>query len=476
MKIDRKSFLKVAGLGTAGMIVKPSSVSAKADIEASVQEGHVQRFNMHGFRAPKLDRVRLGFIGIGNRGSGTVTRFARIEGVEIKALCDIVPNRVNRVATAIKKYSHNPVLYTDGENAWKKLCERDDIDFVIVSTPWHLHAPQSAYAMECGKHVALEIPGVKTLEECWQLVETSERTKKHCMLLANSAFGDFNILVLNMARQGFFGEIVHGEGAYIHDRATLNSQWKRDLNNEGWFLYRPWRLKENISRNGNLYAAHGLGSVCQVMDINYGDKMEYMVSMSGNDFTLGPKMREMAEIDKFYEPYTGLKFRGNMNTSIIRTYRGRTIMLQHDISTVRPGVRFNMISGTKGIAQQTPEPPKIATGHEWLSNEEYKALEAKYTPEISKKAGAMAKQMGGHGGVDAMLAWRIIDCLRNGLPCDVDVYDVALWSSICPLSEWSVVNRSNSVNIPDFTSGSWRTNERGMDINMELGGGSTKFL
>lgn len=476
MKINRKIFLKVAGLGAAGMIVRPGETAAASMSAAPVQGNHVQKFNMHGFGAPKLDRVRVGFIGIGNRGSGTVTRFARIEGVEIKALCDLVPNRVNRVANSIKKYSHNPVLYTDGEDAWKKLCERDDIDLVVVSTPWHLHAPQSAYAMECGKHAALEIPGVKTIEECWQLVETSERTRKHCMLLANSALGDFNLLVLNMARKGFFGEIVHGEGAYIHDRATLNSQWKRDINNEGWFLYRPWRLKENISRNGNLYAAHGLGTVCQVMDLNYGDKMEYMVSMSGNDFTLGPKMKEMAGIDNFYEPYTGLKFRGNMNTSIIRTYKGRTIMLQHDISTVRPGVRFNMISGTKGIAQQTPEPAKIATGHEWLPDAEYKALEEKYRPEILKRVGDLAKQLGGHGGVDSLLAWRIIDCLRNGLPAEVDVYDVALWSSICPLSEWSVTNRSNSVTIPDFTSGAWKTNERGMDINLEKGGGNTKFI
>ncbi len=472
MKLNRKNFLKIAGFGAAGMVVKKS----QDDTTSPFQVKHTQTFNMHGYAAPKLNKVRIGFIGIGSRGTGVVNRFARVEGVEIKALCDVVPERVEKAINNVKQYSHKPEAYTGDDNAWKKLCERDDIDLVVATTPWALHAPNALYAMEHGKHAAIEIPGVKTIEECWQIVETSERTRKHCTLLANSAYGDFNLLTLNMAREGFFGEVIHGEGAYIHDRVSGTDRWERDESNNNWFSYRPWRLKENINRNGNLYAAHGLGTICQVMDLNYGDRMDYMVSMSGNDFTMAGKMKELAEMDDYYKAFVGLNFRGNMNTSIIRTKKGKTIMLQHDISSPRPNVRFNMISGTKAIIQLTPAPAKIATSHEgWLSQNEFESLEQKYTPEISKKVGSLAKDLGGHGGTDAMVAWRIVDCLRNGIPLDIDVYDAALWSSVVPLSEWSVAHRSNSVEVPDFTSGAWKTNERGMDINLRRGG-TTKFI
>ena len=472
MKLNRKNFLKLTGLAAAGLLAK----SGRAVNKPFSDNKRVQNFNMHGYSPGKLEKVRIGFIGIGSRGAGVVQRFARVEGVEIKALCDLYSDRVEKVKKSIMEFSHNPDSYSGHADDWKRVCEREDIDLIVSTTPWALHAPNAIYAMEQGKHVAIEIPGVKTLEECWQIVETSESTKKHCTLLANSAYGEFNLLTLNMAREGFFGEIIHGEGAYIHDRVSGTDRWKRNPANHHWFSYRPWRLKENINRNGNLYAAHGLGTICQVMDINYGDKMDYMVSMSGEDFTMSHKIRELAETDNYYKPYVDLKFRGNMNTSIIRTSKGRTIMLQHDISSPRPNVRFNMISGTKGIIQQTPVPAKIATSHDgWLSPDEYNALEQKYQPEISRKVGDLAKNLGGHGGTDAMVAWRIIDCLRNGIPLDIDVYDTALWSSIVPLSEWSVAHNSMSVDVPDFTAGAWKTNERGMDINL-IRGGTTRFV
>jgi hypothetical protein len=467
MKNNRREFIKMAGMAGAALVVGPGQ--AKSNIP--YREKHQQRFNMHGYAAPKLDRVRIGFIGVGSRGSGTVRRMARVEGVDIKAVCDIVPQRVSDTIESIKKYSQHPDSYTENEDAWKQLCDREDIDLVIISTPWKLHTPQAVYAMEQGKHAATEVPAATTIEDCWKLVETSERTRKHCMMLANSAYGDFQILTLNMARQGFFGEIIHGEGAYIHDRVSGDNRWVRDENNNNWFGYRPWRLDENSKRNGNLYPTHGLGTICQVMDLNYGDQMDYLVSVSSNDFTMGEKMKELAATDDFYKPYANMDFRGNMNTTTIRTRNGRTIMLQHDISSPRPNVRFNLISGTKAIAQQYPLPPKIATSHEgWLSQEEFNQVEEKYTPEISKRIGNIAKDIGGHGGVDTMLVWRLVDCLRNGIPLDMDVYDAALWSCIAPLSEWSVANRSNSIEVPDFTSGAWETNERGMDIALEKGG------
>jgi hypothetical protein len=472
MKHNRRKFLKqisLVGFGLTG--VSKLAGADKAGIREPFLQVSRQRFNMHNYAAPSMGTVRIGFIGVGSRGSGTMSRFARIDGVEVKAVCDIVPGRVRSAIERIEEFSHNPDSYSGDENEWKKICERDDIDLVIISTPWHLHAPQAIYTMENGKHVGVEVPAAATIRECWQLVETSERTRKHCMMLANSAYGPFNILTLNMARQGFFGEIIHGEGAYIHDRVSGANRWRRDEENAGWFGYRPWRLDENIGRNGNLYPTHGLGSVCQVMNLNYGDRMDYLVSVSGDDFTMGPLMEELAAEDDYFKPYVGQKFRGNMNVTIIRTLKGRTIMLQHDISSPRPNVRYNLISGTKGIARQTPAPARIATSHDgWLPQEEYDALAEEYNPEINKRVGEISREIGGHGGVDTMMAWRMIDCLRNGLPLDMNVYDAALWSSVVPLTEWSVANRSNSVSVPDFTSGAWETNKPNMDIELKQGG------
>lgn len=477
MKNNRRDFLKnisLAGLGLTG--AGKLTDSFLSGIREPFQQTHRQRFNMHDYSAPALETVRIGFIGVGSRGSGHVRRYARIEGVEIKALCDTIPGRVTGTIDRLEGGLHYPDAYHGSEDEWKKVCDRDDIDLIIISTPWDQHAEQAIYAMEQGKHVGVEVPVALTIEDCWKLVETSEQTRKHCMMLANSAYGDFNILTISMARQGFFGDIVHGEGAYIHDRVSGSNRWRRDPENANWFGYRPWRLDANVGRNGNLYPTHGLGSICQVMNLNYGDQMDYLISLSGDDFTMGDKMKELAAEDDYYNSYVGKSFRGNMNVSVIRTHNGRTIMLQHDISSPRPNVRYNLISGTKAIARQSPPPARFATGHGgWLSQDEADLLTEKYKPEISKRVGEISSEIGGHGGVDTMMAWRMIDCLRNGIPLDMDVYDAALWSAIGPLSEWSVANRSNSIDVPDFTSGAWETNKPGMDIELQYGG-STRII
>ena len=319
----------------------------------------------------------------------------------------------------------------------------------------------AVYAMEQGKHVTIEVPAAVSMEECWQLVETSERTRKHCMMLENCCYDFFELLTLNMARQGFFGEIIHAEGAYIHNLIDLN------FNAKGY--QDMWRLRENGSRKGNLYPTHGLGPVCQVLNINRGDKMDYLVSVSGNDFMMGDKAKELAAKNDFYKEFVGMPFNGNMNTTTIRTNHGKTIMIQHDVTSPRPYSRIHLVSGTKGTALKYPE-PRISNSHEgWLSAEEMKTLEEKFTPNIVKKVGEMAKKVGGHGGMDFIMDWRLIDCLRNGLPLDQDVYDAASWSSVWPLSEWSVNNRSNSVDVPDFTRGSWKKNQP-HDIDLKQGG------
>lgn len=470
MQNNRRDFLRLSGLAGLGLL---NSKSIFASTETGVREKikkqpgkkHVQRFNMCGYAAPKLESVRIGFIGLGNRGPGAVERMTHIEGTEIKGLCDIRTERVEFVRNKLAGTSHNPVTYSGNDDSWKKLCENNDIDLIYIATPWNMHAQMAVYAMNHGKHVCTEVPAAITIEECWQLVEASERNKKHCMMLENCCYDFFELLTLNMARQGYFGEVIHGEGAYIHDLLTGNFSKTK--------YYDMWRLKQN-HRNGNLYPTHGLGPICQIMNINRGDKMEYLTAMSGNDFMMGEMAKKLSSEDTFFKPFENKPFRGNINTTLIKTSKGKTIMLQHDVTSPRPYSRLHLVSGTKGMASKYPLPARVSKGHEWLSETEMKELEEKFAPPIIRKIGEMAKKVGGHGGMDFMMDWRTIDCLRNGLPLDQDVYDAALWSAIGPLSEYSVANRSQSVDVPDFTCDSWKTN---VPLDTELKqGGTTRVI
>jgi predicted dehydrogenase len=467
MKSNRRNFLKLSGLagmgiaGGAHILDVHAASPANVEIKNRLSSQDSKHFNMSGFAAPKLETVRIGFIGLGNRGPGAVERMSKIDGVDIKALCDLRPEKANKAKKLLENTSHRPEIYTGNENEWKKVCERKDIDLIYIATPWNLHTPMALYAMEHGKHAASEVPAAVTLEECWQLVETSEKTHQHCMILENCCYDFFELLTLNMARQGFFGEIVHAEGAYIH--ALMESNFSKTN------YYDMWRLKANL-RNGSLYPTHGLGPIAQVLDINRGDRMDYLVSVSSNDFMMGTKAKELAAKDSFYKPYENKTFRGNMNTTTIRTVKGKTMMIQHDVTSPRPYSRIHLVSGTKGTALKYPEPGRISNSHEgWLSEQEFKLLEEKYAPPIVKKVGELAKQIGGHGGMDFLMDWRLIDCLRNGLPLDIDVYDAAAWSSVAPLSEKSVGNRSSTIDVPDFTAGSFKTNEP-VDVFLQQGG------
>ena len=458
MKSNRRKFLKATSIASVGLAGIFSSAAVQA---APVAGNRKQRFNMCGFRAPKLETVRIGFIGLGNRGPGAVQRMSKIEGVDVRGLCDVRPERNQVALKVLDGTNQKPELFSGSEEAWKKMVDRADIDLIYICTPWHLHAPMAVYAMEQGKHVCIEVPAAKTVEECWQLVETSERTKKHCVILENCCYDFFELLTLNMSRQGLLGEIIHGEGAYNHD--LLQANFRKGAYHD------MWRLKENM-RNGNLYPTHGLGPVAQVMNINRGDRMDYLVATSTNDFSMKPLAQELAAKDDFYKPYAAKNYRGNMNITTIRTVNGKTILLEHDVSTPNIYSRIFKISGTKGSVLKYPDPPRIAFGDEdWVNAEEFKKLEERYQPAIVKRVGELAKQVGGHGGMDFLMDWRIIDCLRNGLPMDMDVYDAATWSAVAPLSETSVAKRSASVDVPDFTGGSWKTNAP-VDISLQEGG------
>jgi predicted dehydrogenase len=467
--MNKRDFLKVAGLG--GIAIGGSGAASRANAATQGKPGssqtlelakkaHRQIFNMSGYAAPKIETVRIAYIGLGARGVGAVKRMAKIANTQIVALADIAPDKVKRSRDLLAETSHQPDVYTGGEDTWKQAIDRDDVDLVYICTPWSLHAPMALYAMEKGKHVAVEIPAALSLEDCWSLVETSERTRKHCVMLENCCYGFFELLTLNMARQKYFGEIVHVDGAYIHDifESLFDRNRRHDL----------WRLREN-QRNANLYPMHGLGPVSQVLDINRGDQYDYLVSMSGNDFMIKNRIDQLASKDPTFAEFTKSSFRGNMNTTTIRTKNGRTAMIQHDVTSPRPYSRIHSISGTEGSAQQFPLPAKISKGHEWLSEKDFKELEQQFEPPIVKKIGELAKKVGGHGGMDFLMDWRLIDCLRNGLPMEMDVYDAAAWSAVIPLSEWSVANRSNSIDFPDFTGGAWKANAP-VDISMSQGG------
>lgn len=477
--MERRDFIKSSVLGAGVLLTGFTGCQSPEEAEAAIREAvdksktRKQLFNMSGYAAPPIPVVRIGYVGVGSRGTWAVECMQNIRELEVKAICDIREKAVKNSQNILQKWG-KPVAkeYFGDEYAWKKLCEQEDIDLVYIATPRRWHTPVAVYAMECGKHVAIEVPAAHTLDECWQLIETSERTKKHCTQLENCCYDFFEIMTTNMVQQGLFGEMIHAEGAYIHQLP------------ESIFFGTPprskddpiaWRWRDN-NTSGNAYPTHGLGPVCWALNINRGDRMDYLTSMSSDDFTLQVTARRLANEnnDKYYQEIAQAKYRGNMNSSIIRTKKGKTIFLQHDVSSPRPYDRLHVLSGTKGFAQKYPEPGKISFGHDFINNERMKELEERYTPEIVKHVAEAARTIGGHGGMDFIMNWRLIDCLRNGLPLDMDVYDAAAWSCITPLSVWSVANRSNSIDIPDFTCGSWENN-RPVDLTLQ-GAGNTGIV
>jgi predicted dehydrogenase len=464
MKTNRRKFLQQFAVGTGILTTGlPANATVFTGEENQKDLNSDQHFNMCGYAAPKIETVRIGLVGLGMRGGDAVERLSYIEGIEIVALCDKYAERVAAAQKTLEKMQRPKAKEFSGEEGWKALCQSRDIDLVYTPTPWHLHTPVAVYAMKNGKHVAVEVPAAKTIDECWQLVETSEKTKKHCMMLENCCYDFFELLTLNLVRNGLFGEIVHAEGAYIHDLSKdylFNKNAYADM----------WRLKENIGRNGNLYPTHGLGPIAQCMNINRGDKFEQLISMSTNDFSLNNLANEMAAKDHFFDQYVNKPYRGNMNTTVVRTYKGKTIMIQHDVSTPRPYSRIHVVSGTKGSASKWPSPERISFGHSWIKPEELKKLYDQHSPPIVKHIGDIAKDVGGHGGMDFIMDWRLMDCLRNGLPLDQDVYDAAAWTAVGILSEHSVGKKFKPMDFPDFTRGSWKSNK---PHDMTLSGGAT---
>jgi len=400
-------------------------------------------------RSEPIETVRVAFIGVGSRGTGAVRRYTFLEGVEIVALCDLEPKQLENAQLLLKEKGLPPAdTYSDPQD-WKKVCEREDVDLIYICTHWDLHTPIAVYAMEQGKHVATEVPAALTIDECWQLVNTSEKTRRHCMQLENVNYDFFELATLNMARQGLFGEIVHVEGAYIHD---LRGHYFKE--EDGY--WNMWRLRHNETRNANLYPTHGFGPLCHILNIHRGDKMEYLVSLASDQYGMTAYAKQKFGEDSDYG--TRDYKRGDMNTTLIKTHKGKSMLIQHDVTSPRPYSRIHMISGTKGFVQKYPirgialDPD----AHSFMSEEKMDSLLAEYEHPITREVGELARKVGGHGGMDFTMDYRLIYCLRNGLPLDQDVYDAAEWSAIIELSEKSIENQSTPVRVPDFTRGAWK--------------------
>ena len=385
-------------------------------------------------RCEALDTVRIGFIGVGARGQRAVERMMNIEGTKVVALCDFIDENLEASGAIVTKYGGEAPITLKGEDGWKALCKREDIDLIYICTDWVSHANIATYALEHGKHTALEVPAAMSVEDCWRLVDAAEQAQRHCIMLENCCYDEFELAMLNMVQKGVFGDIIHAEASYIHDlreRISLN-----DNGNRRWI---NWQVEYMATHIANFYPTHGLGPVALALGIHRGDRMKSIVSVSS---------QAIGDPDKF---------RGTMNSSIIKTEKGRTILLQHGIALPRPYSRSFLLSGTKGYVQKYPAPYMAFAPDttDVLSGERCLALAEEYKHQFVTEYKERGVEICDRRWIDFIMDSRLIYCLRNGLPLDMDVYDAAEWSSLVELSEQSALQGGVPVEIPDFTRGEW---------------------
>jgi hypothetical protein len=468
---SRRDFLKVSALAGAGALAAArvaqaapgdekravklaSGVVIQPDIVQTRSRPRGQK-PVHDLTTTPREKVRVAVIGC-HRGATHAIDAAGIAFSELVAVCDWRTERAEALASSVTKNRGRarPVVYGGTEHIWEKMVEREDIDAVYIATPWEWHVPMAVRAMERGKHAFVEVNAAVTVDECWKLVDTSERTQRHCVMVENCCYGENELLVLNMARQGVFGDLTHAECAYIHDLRGLLF----DLGSEG-----EWRRAYHRLYNGNLYPTHGLGPVAQYMGLGRGDQFASLTSRSSPE-------RGLSRWRDEHEPNNGAQagekyLCGDMNTTTLQTALGRSIVLQHDVVSPRPYSRANMLSGTGAtfmdyparLAVDKPAQHGLQSGgsHEWLGEDDMKIMREKFTHPLwsglrEKAAG------GGHGGMDFVMNYRLLDCIRRGATPDSVVYDAAAWSSILELSSRSVALDGAPIAIPDFTRGLWK--------------------
>lgn len=415
-----------------------------------------------GLTAPRLEVVRVGFVGLGMRGPGAVERFTHIPGTQIVALCDYEAVRAEACQGYLERARMPRAEVYSGEDGYKQLCERDDIDLVYIATDWLHHYPVARYALEHGKHVAIEVPSALNLQQCWDLINLSEQTRRHCVILENCCYDFFELTTLNMAQQGVFGDIIRAQGAYLHCLDPFwDHYWKAG---EGDKL--GWRLDYNMRHRGDVYATHGLGPVAQALDIHRGDRITTLVAMDTKSVIGAARVQERT--DSVCSSFRN----GDHTTTLMRTVQGKVIEIQHNVMTPQPYNRLYQLTGTLGFANKYPVEGYAVSGeqlkssgvqpevddlsaHSFLPPKEHRALAEKYEHPILKKYGELAKEVGGHGGMDFIMDSRLVYCLQNGLPMDMDVYDLAEWCCLAELGELSMDNGCAPVAFPDFTRGEW---------------------
>ena len=463
--MKRKSFLKsIFGAGALLSVPYCSNPEKLDEINSHIKSVSGKcKGNMVGFKSPAIDKVKVGLIGIGNRGKTLIQMFDWLiekEKTEIVALCDLDQKNIDyAINHLVEKQKETPKTFANGENDWKNLVKLEEVDMLLIATPWEWHTPMALFGMENGKHVASEVPIAYTIEDCMKLVQTTERTKKHCIMIENCCYNREELWIMNMIQEGVFGELTHAECAYNHDLRAL-------LLHETYYK-NQWRMKHHTERSGNFYTTHGIGPVSFYMDIGRGDTFKYLTSMSSKEQSLS------AAVKKKNSDFPSIKC-GDVNTSLIKTKNGKSIMLQFDVHTGRPYSRINQLIGTNAMHEGYPSRLYIDGeelefwGHRWLSEEDYLSYSKKYEhPMISKLKKISESFKQGHGGMDFIMIYRLISCLNKGLPLDINVYDSVMWSAITPLSELSVSLNSQPIIFPDFTGGNWKE-KRTSEIMREI--------
>ncbi len=432
----RRDFLKLGGSAVAAGTLGTRPASALA----------TQQSGTTLLAAPPIPMVRIGYVGIGGQGSGHVENLLKIAGCRITAVCDINPQRTDWAVKAITAAGHpSPAVYARGPRDFERLCETEDLDLVYNATPWEWHVPIMLSAMKNGKHTATEVPAAMTMDDCWAMVEAAEKHRRHCVMMENCNYDRAEMMVFNMVRRGVFGEILHAEGGYLHDLREIK------FADEGEGL---WRRAWATKLDGNLYPTHGLGPVANCLDINRGDRFDYLVSMSGPSRGLQAWAAEHLPKDspKLRERYV----LGDVNVSLIKTARGKTVVVEHCTNLPRPYSRINMVQGTTGIFQGYPNRVYIegrGRAHQW---QEAAAVRDEFEHPLWKEIAEIAKGAG-HGGMDFIEDYRLIKCLREGVPTDMNVYDAAALSAVVELSVRSNRRRAASLDFPDFTRGRWKS-------------------
>jgi hypothetical protein len=428
----------------------------------------------------KKEKVRIGMIGVGFRSHEHMGNFLQRDDVEIIAFADPQQRSIDEALKEYKKYRQNePIIYKNGDYDYRNLLKRDDIDAVLVCSPWEWHSVQAIDAMNAGKIVGMEVCGAIKLQDCWDVVNTSEKTKIPLMMMENVCYRRDVMAIMHMVKQGMFGELIHGQGGYEHDlRGVLFNDGKTAYNSgvefgKNAYSEAQWRTQHYVDRNGELYPTHGLGPVAIMMDVNRGNRMTKLSSMASKARGLNKYIKEHAKGGANH-PNAKVKFKcGDIVNTQIQCANGETILLTHDTSLQRPYNLGFRVQGTEGIWQDYGWGEKkqgfiyfekqMKHSHRWDSTEKW--LTDNDHPLWKKYA--TTAEGAGHGGMDFFVDHAFIECIKRGTEFPMDVYDYASWYSITPLSEKSIAEGGQVQNIPDFTRGKWKTRKQIFALNDE---------